>query len=165
MGSEIVYWVIPNELAGMPMPYIHPERRANQGGDLKTFADDLPRLHEAGIRAVVSLVNNPSDGLVFHDAGFEFISVPIPDFNPPAPPQAAQVVEFIDKMKAENKPVVVHCHAGYGRTGTLIAAYLIAKGQKCMEAIAAVRDVRPGAIETQGQVQFLADWETMQPGA
>ncbi len=146
------------------MPMLHPERRANQGGDLNAFDDDLPRLHAAGVRAVVSLVNNPSDGLAYHDAGFDFISVPIPDFNPPAPPQAQQVVEFIDKMKGEGKPVVVHCHAGYGRTGTLLAAYLIAKGAKTMDAIGAVRHVRPGAIETQGQVQFLADWESMQPG-
>ncbi len=162
MGSDIVYWLIPNELAGMPMPFIHPDRRMNQGGELNAYNDDLPRLHEAGIRAVVSLVNNPSDGLVYHDAGFDFISVPIPDFNPPAPQQAAQVVEFIDRMKEAAKPVVVHCHAGLGRTGTLLAAYLIANGKKTMEAIAAVRSVRPGAIETQGQVQFLADWETMQ---
>jgi len=164
MGAEILYWLIPGELAGMPMPLLHPERRANQGGDLNAFDDDLPRLHAAGIRAVVSLVNNPSDGLAYHDAGFDFISVPIPDFNPPAPPQAQQVVEFIDRMKSEGKPVVVHCHAGYGRTGTLLAAYLIAKGTRTMDAIGAVRHVRPGAIETQGQVQFLADWESMQAG-
>ncbi|MGY8654001.1 MAG: phosphatase domain-containing putative toxin [Verrucomicrobiia bacterium] len=162
MGSSILWWLIPNELAGMPMPYVHPDRRRNQGGGLTDFDDDLPRLHANGIRAVVSLVNNPNDGLAFHDAGFDFLCVSIPDFHPPGPDQANQVVRFIKKMKSESKPVVVHCHAGYGRTGTLLAAYLISTGKTAKQAIDDVRSARPGAIETQGQVQFLNDWETMQ---
>lgn len=163
MGSNILWWLIPNELAGMPMPYVHPERRRNQGGELGAYADDLPRLRDNGIRAVVSLVNNQQDGLLFHDAGFDFLCVSIPDFHPPGPDQANQVVRFIEKMKSEGKPVVVHCHAGYGRTGTLLAAYLISSGKTAKQAIDDVRSARPGAIETQGQVQFLNDWETMQP--
>lgn len=145
------------------MPYVHPERQRNQGGALKAFDDDLPQLHAEGIRAVVSLVNNPNDGLLFHEAGFDFLCVSIPDFHPPGPEQASQVVRFIEKMKSENKPVVVHCHAGYGRTGTLLAAYLISAGKSAKQAIDDVRFARPGAIETQGQAQFLHDWETMQP--
>lgn len=54
-ANHLLWWVIPDTLAGMPMPFIHPERRMNGGGTLKDYADDLLTLHNAGIRAVVSL--------------------------------------------------------------------------------------------------------------
>src|SRR5439155_4977641 len=31
-GAGLLWWVIPGALAGMPMPFIHPERRMNMGG-------------------------------------------------------------------------------------------------------------------------------------
>ena len=30
-SSNLLWWVIPGALAGMPMPYVHPERRLNMG--------------------------------------------------------------------------------------------------------------------------------------
>jgi protein-tyrosine phosphatase len=41
--------------------------------------------------------------------------------------------------------------AGYGRTGTVLAAYLVAKGAEPEEAIDRVRRARPGSIETVEQ--------------
>ena len=48
---NLLWWVIPGALAGMPMPYIHPDRRMNGGGALEAHVDDLPELYLAGIRA------------------------------------------------------------------------------------------------------------------
>jgi len=53
------WWMIPGILAGMPMPFIHIDRRMAAGGKLTAFDDDLLALHTAGIRAVVSLLNLP----------------------------------------------------------------------------------------------------------
>src|SRR5258707_1899446 len=50
-GSSLVWWVIPRALAGMPMPFIPPERRLNRGGPLTAYDDELPALYAAGIRA------------------------------------------------------------------------------------------------------------------
>src|ERR1043166_2453422 len=60
-GEKLLWWVIPGALAGMPMPFIHPEPRLNLGGPLSAYDDELPILFSAGIRAVVSLLNIPSD--------------------------------------------------------------------------------------------------------
>ena len=68
-GSGLVWWVIPGALAGMPMPFIHPERRLNRGGLLTAYEDALPALYAAGIRAVVSLLNIPSDTAVYEALG------------------------------------------------------------------------------------------------
>ena len=47
--------------------------------------------------------------------------------------------------------VAVHCGAGLGRTGTVVAAYFVTRGLGPREAIVKVRDLRPGSIETVEQ--------------
>ena len=49
--------------------------------------------------------------------------------------------------------------AGYGRTGTILAAHLIVQGEKAMDAIAEVRRLRPGAVETREQEFALFEFE------
>lgn len=51
--------------------------------------------------------------------------------------------------------VVVHCKGGLGRAGIIAARLLIEFGMAAQDAIAAVRQVRPGAIETRGQELYL----------
>src|SRR4029077_20822636 len=38
-SSSLVWWVMPGALAGMPMPFVHPERRMNMGGLLTAYDD------------------------------------------------------------------------------------------------------------------------------
>lgn len=153
-GSPL-WWVIPGVLAGMPMPYVHPERRMNPGGPLNAYPDELPDLYSAGIRAVVSLLDIPSDDAVFKSAGFAYLSLPIPDGAPPTMEQAIKFMQFVIAQRSAQRAVAVHCHAGIGRTGTMLATYLITQGDDAKTAISRVRAVRSAAIETPRQVQFL----------
>ena len=50
--------------------------------------------------------------------------------------------------------VLVHCFAGLGRTGTILACFLVAQGMDAAEAIAHVRTRRPGSVEVYSQ-EFL----------
>jgi len=153
--ENLLWWVIPNILAGMPMPYVHLERRLNHGGQLAAYQDELPDLFAAGIRAVVSLLNIPADESVYQSAGFAFVCLPVPDGGPPTIDQVLDFTNFVDRQRAVNHPVAVHCEAGLGRTGTMIAAYLISKGDTLESAIARVRAAESKAIETPAQIQFL----------
>lgn len=51
--------------------------------------------------------------------------------------------------------IVVHCKGGLGRAGTIAARLLVELGRDPTEAIAAVRMARPGAVETQAQVDHV----------
>ena len=152
---SFLYWVVPKVLAGMSMPFLHPERRMRGGGQLHDFADELPVLAEDGVGGVVSLLNIPSDFQLYEEAGFDFVCLPVMDGLPPTIEQVNAFVEFVERCRSKAKPVAVHCEAGCGRTGTMIAAYLIKKGATPGDAIAQVRTVEPSAIETNAQIRFL----------
>ena len=51
--------------------------------------------------------------------------------------------------------VLVHCKGGLGRAGMIAARLLVELGMDAGEAIAAVRAVRPGAIETRSQEAYV----------
>src|SRR5258706_15737669 len=90
--QDLLWWIIPGELAGMPMPYVHPERRLSLGGQLRAYDDDLLILHSAGVRAIVSLLNIPSDARIYETAGFDFLCLPVADGSAPTFEQAARFV-------------------------------------------------------------------------
>ena len=157
-NRDLLWWVIPGSLAGMPMPFIHPDRRMNLGGPLTAQEDELPALYASGIRAVVSLLNIPSDAAVYESSGFAFICLPVPDGGAPTAVQAREFIRFTDLNLAEHRPVAVHCEAGLGRTGTMLAAYLISLGDSAKQAIGRVRAAESSAIETTRQIQFLENF-------
>ncbi len=153
--KNLLWWVIPGVLAGMPMPFIHPERRLSSGGALTAYEDELSDLYSAGVRAVVSLLNIPSDAAVFESAGFSFLCLPVQDGSAPTLEQANTFVRFVEEQRAAQRPVAVHCEAGLGRTGTMLAVYLIARGDSAEAAIRRIREVEKVAVETPRQIQFL----------
>ncbi len=140
------------------MPFVHPERRLNLGGALNAYEDELPELYAAGIRAVVSLRNIPSDRAVFEFAGFSFLCLPVPDGGAPTLEQASEFVHFVADQRQAQRPVTVHCEAGLGRTGTMLAVYLISQGDTAETAIRRVREVEKVAVETARQIFFLEEF-------
>jgi hypothetical protein len=150
-----IWWAIPGVLAGMSMPFIHPLRYETPGAALDAFPDELPALWEADIRAMVCLLNMPSAVDVYASAGVAFHLLPLADGTAPTFEQFQHFLAFVASQHALGHAVAVHCEAGIGRTGTLLAGFLIVSGSNLETAVTHVRSLRPGAIETNQQLQFL----------
>ena len=66
-------------------------------------------------------------------------------------------MDLIDKTEGA---VGVHCAMGCGRTGTILACYLVAReGYSADDAIIETRKRRRGSIETRRQEQAVRDYE------
>ena len=63
--------------------------------------------------------------------------------------------EELRSILRRGSDVLVHCRGGLGRAGTIAARLLIELGMEPPKAIASVRAVRPGAIETSDQEKFV----------
>src|SRR5262245_22150544 len=114
-------------------------------------ADDLAWLRRNGIEILVSLTEAPIRRDWVNDAGLMVVNVPVPDMEPPTDRQLDHVLETIRRASSANMGGAVHCTAGLGRTGTVLAAYFVTQGLSPKEAVAKVRDLRPGSVETADQ--------------
>src|SRR5262249_19179948 len=63
--------------------------------------------------------------------------------------------EELRLMLHRGSDVLVHCRGGLGRAGTIAARLLVELGMEPATAIANVRAVRPNAIETREQEEFV----------
>jgi atypical dual specificity phosphatase len=133
-------WIDQPHLAGMAQP---------------ESADDLAWLRRHGIDVLVSLTEEPLPRGWVNDAGLLAVSVPVPDMEAPTDRQLDLVLEAIRKANANGMGVAVHCGAGLGRTGTVLAAYLVARGQSPRDAVEKVRNLRPGSVETIEQERAI----------
>ncbi len=84
--------------------------------------------------------------------------VPVKDFTTPTQEQLRHMVGFISESVAEGKPVGVSRRAGLGRTGTVLACYLVSKCLSAGQAIDEVRAKRPHSIETRDQEAAICEY-------
>ena len=128
-------WLINNKLAGSGMP---------------TSASELDWVLKQGVKSIITMTEESLPGSWIKDV--KYLHVPTEDLSAPDMEKIDQTVEFIHKRIQSDEPVMVHCAAGIGRTGTILACYLV-KYQKMSvsDAIEKVRKERPGSIQSESQ--------------
>ncbi len=141
-------FVVDGKLAGMGRPGIFAD-----------LSEELRVLKGEGIGAIVSLTEDRLDAGLLAKAGFEKLHLPIRDFSAPKLRQVERFVKFVNEMNARAIGVVVHCGTGSGRTGAMLACYLVSKGLTAEEAIRTVRKKRSSYIETQEQEEAVRRYE------
>ncbi|NJE01556.1 dual specificity protein phosphatase family protein [Thermococcus sp. JdF3] len=97
----------------------------------------------------------------WEERGVEVLHSPIPDFTAPTLSQLLEILHWIGGRVREGKKVLIHCLGGLGRSGTVAVAWLMySKGLPLREALARVRRIRPGAVETPEQMKILKELES-----
>ena len=103
-----------------------------------------------GINSILSLTESDIQKLI--PEGINYKHVPMKNHVAPTNSEIEECVDFLLSESAKGRKVDVHCAAGLGRTGTVLAAYLVAKyDMNAPDAIKKVRALRPDSIEKNQQ--------------
>lgn len=136
-------WVVHTKLAALAYP---------------CAVDHYNFLFQSGIQHLVCLCESLPP---FYDScpGVQIHHIGIVDFTPPSPAQIRRFLTIVDEANAKDEGVAVHCMHGHGRTGTMLACYLVEKNRiSGKEAIDLIREIRPGSIETRDQETAVMDF-------
>jgi len=133
-------WILPDQVLAVGYP--------------RTDAA-LAWLADVGIKVVVNLHERAHSDEAMARHGLEQVHLPTRDFTPPSPEALRRGVDVIEHTLAKGQRVAVHCGGGRGRAGTLLACLFIARGERADDAIGHVRRLRPGSVETTGQVKAV----------
>ncbi|MGE0314155.1 MAG: cyclin-dependent kinase inhibitor 3 family protein [Lautropia sp.] len=136
----------------------------------RDLAQDVAAIRAAGFGTVLSLVDDAELASLgaarlpqaLQQSGLRGLRFAIADFGVPDAQALAAWRDVQAQVLARlqsGESVLVHCAAGLGRTGTMVAVLLKALGDAPDVAIDRVRRTRPGTIETEAQARFVHDFD------
>ena len=136
-------WLIKSKLAGSGIP---------------TSINEVQWVLDQGIKSVVTIREEPLDESWTRDINYLHVlsnDMGVPEFN-----DLIHAVDFIHRRITSNEPVLVHCLAGMGRTGVILACYLVKyQNMSADEATQKVRKERPGSIQSYPQEEIIFRFE------
>jgi atypical dual specificity phosphatase len=138
-------WVTEGKLAGSGLPITE---------------DEFRWVVDKGIKSIVSVREVPLPSKWFDGGEIDYLHLMVEDYGAPTMEVLDETVDYIDKKIGSGKAVLVHCAAGKGRTGAVLAAYMIKKENLTAEqAIEKIRLMRPGSVQSITQETALSMYE------
>ena len=132
-------WIIEGKLAGSAIP---------------TSIDEVEWAIDQGVKSIVTIREEPLDSDWANNVNYLHVhsnDMGVPEFD-----DLVKSVDFIHDRIVNDEPVMVHCLAGLGRTGTILSCYLIKyKKMSADDAIQKVRNERPGSIQSFPQEEII----------
>jgi len=136
-------WIIEEKLAGSAIP---------------TSKEEVDWLKQEGVKSIVTIREEPLEDEWIKDVNYLHVhsnDMGIPEFS-----DLVNSVDFIHQRITNGEPVMVHCLAGLGRTGTILACYLIKyENTSADDAIQKVRNERHGSIQSFSQEEIIFRFE------
>ena len=147
-GPRGFAWLEPGRIAGTPLP-----------GAVNGIDHDLAALRQCGVTTLITLTERdlPQDALGRH--GLANLHLPVRDREPPTVAQIQMLLLRMELLLRKGEVLAVHCLAGLGRTGTVLAAWLVREGLTATEALRRVRLIDPDYVQSAEQEAFLQRYE------
>jgi atypical dual specificity phosphatase len=143
------------------------EENVIAGSSFPTTTEHFIYLKKVGIKVIFNL----TEKLNYQEWGipkefldnFIFHHISIPDFTAPTIEQIIKFQKLVLKYQTQSFPILIHCIAGCGRTGTFLVAYLMSKtkNKSVEDILATLRKTRPCSVETDSQIKILKDYATI----
>lgn len=122
--------------------------------------------HNYGISTVVTLCKSmefygeyEKTLLAYNEHRIKVIPFPIQDYKIPDPEEMSSLLSDILEETRKGKNVLIHCFAGHGRTGLVLACLTgLVCNQKGEGAIAYIKKLIPEALKTPIQQDFVMDF-------
>ncbi|KAM9326768.1 dual specificity protein phosphatase CDC14A [Gastrophryne carolinensis] len=135
-------WIVPGKFLAFSGP--HPKSKIENGYPLHSPEAYFPYFRKHNVTTIIRLNKKIYDARRFTDAGFDHYDLFFVDGSTPSD---SIVRRFLNLCENTDGAIAVHCKAGLGRTGTLIACYIMKHYRFThSEAIAWIRICRPGSI-------------------
>jgi protein-tyrosine phosphatase len=136
-------WIIKNKLAQSEYPSI----------------ENLCNIRKEGIRAIVSLERrNDEFKAKLREKKFKHLEEHIEDYHAPTMEQLFRIIDFIDFMIKNKKPVLVHCFVG-SRSGAVLVSYLIYHGKSLKDALVEISKIIPATADYSLLIDALIEFE------
>lgn len=146
-GPRNFLWLKKGRLAGTPKP-----------GLLTDLDYDMTALKRVGITTLVNLMEERFSRKTLEKYGIKGVHFPIKDMGVPPISDAKIFCQQIEERMAAGEVLALHCKAGLGRTGTMLASILIWEGMSALEALEKVRCIEPRWVQSEEQLAFLSDF-------
>lgn len=155
---------------------ICPGKKDEGRGWDRDLEDDLRVIRNWGTSTVISLIELHEFNLLQVPAlseniirmGMYWIHLPIRDVDVPDERFEHRwqgVGPEIHQRLDAGERILIYCRGGLGRTGLVAARILVERGCASRDAVHRVRAVRPGAIETHAQEQYVLALQVQRQGA
>lgn len=154
------------KITDAPTGFVWVERGKLAGSGYPASRTQVEWLVKSGIRSILTLTSEPLPSE--WTEGFSITSghVAMEDHEAPSLAATKRGVDFVVEQLNQRRPVVVHCLAGEGRTGCVLAAYLIrARGVGAKEAMETLRKIKPEFVEQRQEKSVYEYAESMPPVA
>jgi len=136
------------KVSDRPTGFVWIEESRLSGSGYPSSRGQVQWLAAQGIKSILTLTPDPLPTGFTRGLGLDLGHVPMHDHEPPALHSLDEAVAFVRGRLSQGKTVDVHCLAGEGRTGCVIASYLVnAKGMSADQALKSIRELKPSFVE------------------
>ncbi|CAH1640594.1 unnamed protein product [Spodoptera littoralis] len=137
-------WFIDKKIAAMGCPQT---------------VENLNYLVDVGVNHLITLSPERIPPILECEKKLKWSEIRIKEFGVPTLKQILKFIEICERAEMRGEVIGIHCRQGRGRTGTMLACYLVHFQDMAPErAVLTVRVKRPGSCETYEQEKAVCHY-------